>query len=176
MRYNPRSNPLPPKGAVTTREIDLATAISEIKQACEAPEDGKSPFFIIAGAGISASIIPLASEIARKCKEIPLQTARELEAKLTSDAQREAVIESLMTAVRGLDDHAEAQIRAYDLVLRLVGGDAGASPRFRAYTAKALVNKGVALAELNRGEEAIQTYEECCAASPPITSHRCENI
>src|SRR5271157_1090133 len=89
-----------------------------------------------------------------------LQTARELEAKLTSDAQREAVIESLMTAARGLNDHAEAQIRAYDLVLRLVRGDAGASPRFRGYIAKALVNKGAALAELNRSEEAIQTYEE----------------
>jgi|ERR1039458_642664 hypothetical protein len=68
MRYNPRRTPSP-EGSCNTREIDLATAISEIEQARDEAEDGKSPFFIIAGAGISAPIIPLASEIARECKE-----------------------------------------------------------------------------------------------------------
>lgn len=74
----PRSNPSP-EGSSTTREIDLATAISEIKQACEETEDGKSPFFIIAGAGISAPIIPLASEIACECKEIAAKHNRTAE-------------------------------------------------------------------------------------------------
>jgi tetratricopeptide (TPR) repeat protein len=78
MRYNPRRNPSP-EGSSVTREIDLATAISEIKQACEETEDGKSPFFIIAGAGISAPIIPLASEIARECKEIAAKHNRTAE-------------------------------------------------------------------------------------------------
>jgi len=64
MRYNPRE-PLPLGSH--TREIDLATAISEIKQARDT-EEGKTPFFIIAGAGISAPIIPLASEIARSAR------------------------------------------------------------------------------------------------------------
>jgi tetratricopeptide (TPR) repeat protein len=77
MRYNPAESPSP-KGSCTTREIDLATAISEIKQARET-EDGRSPFFIIAGAGISAPIIPLASEIARECKEIAAKYNRTAE-------------------------------------------------------------------------------------------------
>jgi len=77
MRYN-SADPLPPEGSSTTSEIDLATAISEIKQACET-EDGKTPFFIIAGAGISAPIIPLASEIARECKEIAAKYDRTTE-------------------------------------------------------------------------------------------------
>jgi hypothetical protein len=67
MRYNRGRSPSP-EGSRTTREIDLATAISEIKQAREQTEDGKSPFFIIAGAGISASFVPLASGILQERK------------------------------------------------------------------------------------------------------------
>jgi hypothetical protein len=63
MRYNLGQSPSP-EGSRTTREIDLATAISEIKQAREETEDGNSPFFIIAGAGIPAPLIPLPSEAA----------------------------------------------------------------------------------------------------------------
>jgi hypothetical protein len=47
---------LPPEGSSTTRKIDLATAISEIKQAREETEDGNSPLFVIAGAGILRAI------------------------------------------------------------------------------------------------------------------------
>jgi tetratricopeptide (TPR) repeat protein len=68
VRYNP-AEPPSPEGSCTTREIDLASAISEIKQARDEAEDGKSPFFIIAGAGISAPIVPLASEITQECKQ-----------------------------------------------------------------------------------------------------------
>src|ERR1700674_276836 len=51
-------DPASPEGSCTTREIDLATAISELKQAREETEDGKPPFFSVVGAG------PLASAIA----------------------------------------------------------------------------------------------------------------
>jgi hypothetical protein len=64
------ADPPSPDGSRTTREIDLATAISEIKQAREETEDGKPPFFIIVGAGISVPFVPLASEIAQECKAI----------------------------------------------------------------------------------------------------------
>jgi tetratricopeptide (TPR) repeat protein len=54
------------RGALT-REIDLATAVSEIGQACD-DDRGKSPFFIIAGAGTSYPSVPLASKIAEDCQ------------------------------------------------------------------------------------------------------------
>jgi len=50
------ADPPSPEGSRTTREIDLATAISEIKHAPEETENGKSPFFIKAGAGISTAL------------------------------------------------------------------------------------------------------------------------
>jgi len=55
MRYNPGRSPFPRRDS-TTREIDLATAISEIKQAPEEAEDGKSTFPVIAGVGTSYAI------------------------------------------------------------------------------------------------------------------------
>ena len=58
------------------RKIDLRTAISEIRQAREGTGDEKSPFFIIAGAGISAPIVPLASKIAQDCKERAIKQGR----------------------------------------------------------------------------------------------------
>src|SRR5881296_2399966 len=64
LQYRPAKIPSP-KGSFCTRKIDLATAISEIKQACDDSQDGKSPFFIIAGAGVSAPSVPLASAIAQ---------------------------------------------------------------------------------------------------------------
>jgi tetratricopeptide (TPR) repeat protein len=57
-----------PGGSCPTREIDLPTAVSEIKQACDETSAGESPFFIIAGAGISAPSVPLASQIESECR------------------------------------------------------------------------------------------------------------
>jgi tetratricopeptide (TPR) repeat protein len=51
------------------RELPLEDAISEIEQACEGREPGDSPFFIIAGAGVSAPSVPLASQIIEECKK-----------------------------------------------------------------------------------------------------------
>ena len=56
-----------PKGEALTREIDLATAVSEIRQACD-DNPVRSPFFVIAGAGISYPSVPLASKIAEDCQ------------------------------------------------------------------------------------------------------------
>jgi tetratricopeptide (TPR) repeat protein len=69
-------DPPSPEGSRTTREIDLATAISEIRQAREEAENGNSPFFIIAGPGISSPFVPLASRIAQECKEIATKYGR----------------------------------------------------------------------------------------------------
>ncbi len=68
-----------PKGSCATREIDLETAVSEIKQACDESPDGKPPFFIIAGAGVSMPSVPLASEIAQECKAIAVKNNRATE-------------------------------------------------------------------------------------------------
>src|SRR5882672_84217 len=52
--------------------IDLRTAASHIKQACDESRDlnRRSPFFFTVGAGISYPPIPLASEIESECKVV----------------------------------------------------------------------------------------------------------
>ncbi|MGD0499897.1 MAG: SIR2 family protein, partial [Bryobacteraceae bacterium] len=60
------------------RIIDLKLAVSEIKQAVEdARKRGRpSPFFFVAGAGISNPPVPLAGEIQEDCKRIALEYGR----------------------------------------------------------------------------------------------------
>jgi tetratricopeptide (TPR) repeat protein len=60
------------------RFLDLATAASEIQQACqENRECGKgSPFFFLAGAGISSPPIPLAYELEEQCRQTALRYHR----------------------------------------------------------------------------------------------------
>jgi hypothetical protein len=61
------------------REIDLETAVGEIKQACyESRSSGEErwPFFFLVGAGLSHPPIPLASEIQRRCQEIAKEYRR----------------------------------------------------------------------------------------------------
>jgi tetratricopeptide (TPR) repeat protein len=89
-----------------------------------------------------------------------LQVASQVEPKLRSDAQRETLMESVMSAALGLGDNAEAAIRGYELVLRLETVNTGLSPRVQERAAVALYNKGAALVELERMEEAIQAYDE----------------
>ncbi len=57
--------------SMSTRTVDLATACSEIKQACDDAEaaPGSSPFFFLTGAGVSVPSIPLSSEIVAHCRE-----------------------------------------------------------------------------------------------------------
>jgi len=62
MRYNLGRSPSP-EGSRTTREINLATAISKVKHAREETEDGKSPSFIVAGRSYVHTIHPPDPEI-----------------------------------------------------------------------------------------------------------------
>ncbi|MDW8354616.1 MAG: tetratricopeptide repeat protein [Bryobacterales bacterium] len=47
-------------------ELDLNTAVRQIKQTCE---NNDCPFFFVVGAGISAPEVPLAAEIVQHCKK-----------------------------------------------------------------------------------------------------------
>jgi tetratricopeptide (TPR) repeat protein len=89
-----------------------------------------------------------------------LQAAGELETKLTSNTQREMLMESAGSAAVGLNDDSEAELGGYELVLRLATEDTGTSPQVQGHTAKALYNKAVALGHLNRREEALEAYNE----------------
>jgi hypothetical protein len=73
-----KTNSSPSPAGLAPREIDLATAISEIKQACDEAKhlSRPSPFFIIVGAGISAPIVPLAPEIIQHCKVLAKENNR----------------------------------------------------------------------------------------------------
>lgn len=70
------------------------------------------------------------------------------------------LMESVMSAALGLKDNSDAELGGYDLVLRLSPDKAVESPQVRESVANALYNKGVTLGQLNRTEEAIQTYDE----------------
>jgi len=48
--------------------ISLDTAVAEIKRACPKTKDKPSPYFFLAGAGLSAPAIPLAADIQRACE------------------------------------------------------------------------------------------------------------
>jgi tetratricopeptide (TPR) repeat protein len=51
--------------------IDLETAASEIKQACERrDEHARSPFFFFVGSGISTPSVPLSREVCKECEAI----------------------------------------------------------------------------------------------------------
>lgn len=52
--------------------LNLKTAISHIRQVTDSADvaSGRSPFFFIVGSGISTPVVPLASEIERKCRDI----------------------------------------------------------------------------------------------------------
>jgi tetratricopeptide (TPR) repeat protein len=58
--------------------LDLRTAASHIKQACDENRESKwrSPFFFMVGAGISHPPVPLASDIEAECKEVALKYGR----------------------------------------------------------------------------------------------------
>ncbi|HZW94208.1 MAG TPA: tetratricopeptide repeat protein [Candidatus Eremiobacteraceae bacterium] len=107
------------------------------------------------------SQIELARDAVRRSAYLEaLQIASQLEPKLSTDAQREALMESVMSAALGLDDNSEAELQGYELALRLATGKVGASPHVREHAALALYNKGVVLSHLNRSEEEIQSYDE----------------
>ena len=89
-----------------------------------------------------------------------LQAADQLESKVTSDAQRETLMESVMSAALGLNDNSEAEMGGYDLVLRLAAAHTGASARVLEHAARALYDKGVIFSQLNRNEEALEVYDE----------------
>jgi tetratricopeptide (TPR) repeat protein len=63
------------------KTLDIKTAASHIKQACDDSRQSKhrSPFFFLVGAGISHPPIPLASEIEAKCKAIAAKHKRTAE-------------------------------------------------------------------------------------------------
>ena len=60
-------------------ETDFNAAMSEIRQACENSENAQYPFFVIAGAGVSAPTIPLAAEIEAECRGIAVRYSRNSE-------------------------------------------------------------------------------------------------
>ena len=65
--------------------IDLKTAVSHIRQACETEGLGaSSPFFFIVGAGISRPVVPLASQIVLHCKETAQRYERVVQPEPTS--------------------------------------------------------------------------------------------
>lgn len=51
------------------RILDLHTAVTEIKQACDDIGNGRSPFFFLVGAGVSSPSIPLAAAIQKDCED-----------------------------------------------------------------------------------------------------------
>ena len=60
------------------KTLDIRTAASHIKQACDDSRQSKhrSPFFFLVGAGISHPPIPLASQIESECKAIAAKYKR----------------------------------------------------------------------------------------------------
>lgn len=67
-----RATQQPAEPVRSAHTSDLDSAISEIRQACEAqrPSGRGSPFFLIVGAGISFPPVPLAGSIIEHCKEV----------------------------------------------------------------------------------------------------------
>ncbi|MBI5892606.1 MAG: SIR2 family protein, partial [Deltaproteobacteria bacterium] len=59
--------------------IDIETAVSHIKQACDESNGGRLPFFFLVGGGLSYPSVPLASEIIEQCKEIAKKYKRNSE-------------------------------------------------------------------------------------------------
>ena len=109
---------------------------------------------------LEAEIESVRDAVRRSAYLEALQTASQLGPKLTSDTQREMLVESVTSAAVGLNDNSEAEIGGYDLALGLAAGSAHTSARTQDRVALALFNKGIALGQLNRAEEEIQSYNE----------------
>ena len=81
---------------------------------------------------------------------------------LDSDQVREVMV-AMADAARGLFDNSPEELAAYDLTI--AAGDrlleqGGSDAESRAKVARALVNKGLTLGQLNQSEEAIAVYDE----------------
>ena len=88
---------------------------------------------------------------------VHLSTGLDLPA-LTPEQKRE-LSSALWDGSRVLDDNSDDEIKCYDLIVSL-GDQLPRDGSVDERVAKALVNKGVALAELNRSEEAVALYDE----------------
>src|SRR5882757_17568 len=59
------------------KALDLVTAASHIKQACDDSDlSSRSPFFFLVGAGISSPSIALASDIEKECRSLAAKYKR----------------------------------------------------------------------------------------------------
>jgi len=128
--------------------LDVIRRVELVREAEEKP----SP--------IEAEIEHVRDAVRRSAYLEALQTASQVEPKLSTDVQREMLMESVMSAALGLNDNSEAELGGYDLVVRLASGEVSERPRVRERVARALFTKGLTLGQLNRNEEAIQSYDE----------------
>lgn len=98
---------------------------------------------------------------------------------LLDEKQLRELMEIGWSAALGLFDNSKETLEAYDLVIAI--GDAISNrgtdePSLRERVAKALVNKGITLGDLNRCEEAIAVYDEVVrrldeASEPALHEH-----
>lgn len=109
---------------------------------------------------IEAQIEKVRDAVRRSSYLEALETVRQVNPTTLTLAQREALIESAMSAALGLADNSELELEGYDLVLRLATSEVADRLPVSQTIAMALYNKGVTLGHLKRSGEDIQAYEE----------------
>jgi tetratricopeptide (TPR) repeat protein len=87
-----------------------------------------------------------------------IEIAGAIASRLSNQGQMEVLADLALSAASGLDDNSEEELRGYEIVLLL--GRSGPVAARPIAVAKALVNKGITLGQLNRSEEAIGAYNE----------------
>src|SRR5258708_7190914 len=132
---------------------DIYTLRDVIRRVELAKEAEKKPTLI------EGEIESVRDAIRRSAYLEALETASRLEAKLSTAAQREMLMESVVSAALGLNDNSEIELGGYELALRLMPAKIS-DPGLQNRAALALLNRGFVLNELNRREDAIQTYDQ----------------
>ena len=92
-----------------------------------------------------------------------IKSANGIDLNRLSPKERSELVFAVMDASLGLNDNSVDEIACYDFVVKLADMPAGAGvadPRLQEQAAKGLFNKGVALGNLNRKEEAITVYDD----------------
>jgi tetratricopeptide (TPR) repeat protein len=140
-------------GEKTTDDIYDLRGVIQTVQGIRRSSKKKKP------AALDSEMERVRDAVRRSAYPEAIKRVARLEPKAPSAGQKEMLMESALSASDGLGDNLSAQLRGYDLAVRLAKGKVLDRPSGRGMLARALFGKGAALGRLGRPVEEIAAYE-----------------
>lgn len=109
---------------------------------------------------VEAEIEVVTNSLRRSSYEEVITRAEGMKLNQLSSAQRATLIDLVMSASIGLNNDSDAEVRGYDLILRLARGKLAKRPSVKQQIALALMNKAYIAGLRNRPEEELGIYND----------------